>query len=334
MKREINIRLLIAYIFDISIILSFLVLFIKKFIFIDYTPTFHNVLFNWKFQMLMILVDAVYLLSSAFQISRYGSTVGMYLSGINITDANNHSLSFENSLNRSKKVLIYAGLNNSYLVPGAFIRYIIILFRENDDIIKLIPELSVKKKENNLFSRSVTFIITIGLVLLLFIYIPSVNNVQSKEQFISNFNKYVLYLRLSTDYRMDNNGEWMELIPNVEYEGTLRYPKPIVAITENKISFYSSITQINKNAPSYKNVSLSAVLAAIPDTTIIQRMEIKRMFDNNEYKSFSLMVNGVSVKYDVNYSGYQFIDGYLKYETDVMSSFEYKLDIIGGWTKE
>ena len=257
-------------------------------------------------------------------LSKFGTTLGKWIFGIRIYNNDGGKLSYQDAFIRTRRAL-WRGMGTGlpiYILWREFKSYQeyakgTVLEWEYDS------EMVVKDKAK---WRIGVFAAVHAAVVFIFVFGVSVSELPKNRgditvaEFCENYNRYLDYYDIDSDYILDSNGEWEKKEPVDEIIVTVggEIPKPEFVFTE-KDGYMTGLTfeQELKNCElwwaSYQTERILAIMsfALAQDGVDVNKRAVNAILneiENHPLESFAYEAYGVTVTCDISCLGYEVID--------------------------
>lgn len=256
--------------------------------------------------------------------SRFGTTIGKWILGIRITDNDGGKLSYAGALERTGKV-VWHGMCLRIPVCELILNYKCFNAYMNGETLawERDSELTVKDEAYWRVGAMVAgFVATVVALAVGISYaeLPKNRGDITVAEFAENYNRYMDYLEIDAEYKLDSNGEWEK-----KAAGDVLYfymggesPRPEFEFTVEDgymtgLYFEQEMNNRDTSMSTYVEERILAIMAfALAQEGIdFDKVQVKELVNElNQYpfKSFYYEVYGVTINCEVTYSGYDVIE--------------------------
>lgn len=255
-----------------------------------------------------------------FLLSRFGTTIGKWILGIRVTDNEGGMLSYASALERTGKVL-WHGMCLRIPICELILNYRCINAYMNGETLawEWDSELTVKDEAYWRIGAMVAgFVATVVALAFGISYaeLPKNRGDITVAEFAENYNRYMDYLEIDAEYRLDSNGAWERKAAEDVYYfyvyGEISTPEFEYTVEDGYMTglcFEQTLDNHDVLMSTYADERILAIMAFVltQEGIDFDKAQVKQLVNEVSqypFKSFSYEAYGVTINCQVTYSGY------------------------------
>ena len=252
------------------------------------------------------------------------TTFGKWILGIRVTDNEGRKLSYASALERTIKVLWF-GMRVRIPIYELWGNYKCYLMYANGETLEWEWESELTVKDEAYWRIGAMVACYVATVVALVVGVsygefPKNRGDITVAEFAQNYNHYMDYLELDSEYKLGSDGTWQKVTSDtviyVYFDGEM--PRPEFVFTEENgfmtgVSFEAHLEDYDMLWSAYGSERIVAVMAFIlaQDDVDVEKREVKELISRIQerpFESFSYEAYGVAVACEISCSGYEVVE--------------------------